>query len=143
MPDHTRRTEGTPRRPPEALRIHTLRVSVSDIELAAIRDRARSRGLRTGPYLRRAAVIGSAEVDTLIVTLSRLLLELRGLAGNFNQHSHRANLLVAEARGAGRTIDLDALVREQAGMAGLAASIETTARAVRTALVQITGKGQV
>ena len=50
---------------------------------------------------------------------------------------------MAEARGAGRTIDLDALVREQAGMAGLAASIETTARAVRTALVQITGKGQV
>lgn len=143
MPDHSRRTAGRPRRADAALRVHTLRVSVSDSELAAIRDRARSRGLRTGPYLRRAAVIGSAEVDQLLVTLARLQLELRGLGGNFNQYSHRANLLVAEARGAGRPIDLDALAREQAGMAGLAASIETTAGAVRTALVQITGRGQV
>lgn len=142
MPDHSRRTAGRPRRPDASIRVHTLRVSVSDLELAAIRDRARSRGLRMGPYLRRAAVIGSAEVDQLLVTLARLQLELRGLAGNVNQHSHRANLLVAEARGAGRTIDLDAVGEEQRAMAGLTDELARTAGAVREAVADITGRAE-
>ena len=142
MPDHSRRTEGRPRRPENLLRVHTLRVSVSTPELEQIRDRAQSRGLRAGQYLRRAALLGSSETDALIVTLGRLLLELRGLAGNFNQYSHRGNLLIAEARGAGRPLDVDALEREQAGMAGLAHAIEHTAASVRAALAQITGRTQ-
>jgi hypothetical protein len=95
-----------------------------------------------GPYLRRAAVIGSAEVDQLLVTLARLQLELRGLAGNVNQHSHRANLLVAEARGAGRTIDLDAVGEEQRAMAGLTDELARTAGAVREAVADITGRAE-
>lgn len=140
MPDHSRRTAGRPRRPEELLRVHTLRVSVSTPELEQIRARSRARGLRAGPYLRRAALLGSGETDALIVTLGRLLLELRGLAGNFNQHSHRANLLIAEARGAGRPLDLAGLEHEQRAMAGLVPSVEATAASVRTALAQITGR---
>lgn len=142
MPDHSRRTAGRPRRADAALRVHTLRVSVSDSELAAIRDRARSRGLRTGPYIRRAAVIGSAEVDQLLVTLTRLQLELRGAAANLNQHSHRANILIAEARAAGRPLDLIAVGEEQSAMAGLSEELARTAAAVREAVSGITGRAE-
>jgi hypothetical protein len=140
MPDHSRRSPGRPRRPEGALRVHTLRVSVSTPELDQIRVRARARGLRAGPYLRRAAVLGSSETDALITTLSRLLLELRGLASNFNQYSHRANLLIADARGSGRQLDTAALAAEQAAMVERAQAIESTATAAREALSQITGR---
>ena len=140
MPDHKSSRHAAHRQPPEALRVHTLRLSVSDIELAQIRARATRSGLRTGPYLRRAAVLGSSDTDALIVILSRLLLELRGLAGNFNQHSHRGNLLIAEARGGGRPIELPALEAQQAAMAALAVGIDATAAAVRAAADQITGR---
>lgn len=140
MPDHSRRTTGRHRRPEDLLRVHTLRLSVSDIELAQIRARVARSGLRAGPYLRRAALMGSSETDALIMTLSRLLLELRGLAGNFNQYSHRANLVIAEARGAGRPIDLPALEAQQAAMAALAGSIDATTETVRAAVAQITGR---
>lgn len=142
MPDHSSTRHERHRRPPEALRVHTLRLSVSAAELAQIRARAARAGLRAGPYLRRAALLGSAETDALIVTLGRLLLELRGLAGNFNQHSHRGNLLIAEARGGGRPLDLPGLAAEQAAMAALAGSIAATATAVRGALGEITGRVQ-
>lgn len=140
MPDHTRRTAGRPRRPDGHLREHTLRVSVSPSELASIRDRARSRGLRAGPYLRRAALLGSGETDALLVALSRALLELRGLAANANQHSHRANIVLAAAGPAG--LDVHALAAEQASMAALAGEIARASAAVRAAIAGITGSAQ-
>ena len=142
MPDHSRRTEGRPRRPENLLRVHTLRVSVSTPELEQIRARAQSRGLRAGPYLRRAALLGSSETDARLVALGRLLLEFRGVAANLNQHSHRANLLIAEARGQGRHLDLDAIENAQRAMAELAPHVEHTAASVRAALAQITGRTQ-
>ena len=140
MPDHSSTRHASHRRPIEALRVHTVRLSVSAAELDQIRARAARSGLRLGPYLRRAAVLGSAETDAVIVNLSRLLLELRGLAGNFNQHSHRGNLLIAEARGGGRPIDLPALEVEQAAMAQLGGAINSTLARVRETLGQITGR---
>lgn len=86
---------GRPRRSPENLRRHPLRVAVSAVELEAIRARAETRGQRLAVYIRRCALIGSPHAQELLDLLSRLLAQLRGVAANLNQASHRANRILA------------------------------------------------
>jgi hypothetical protein len=110
MPDHKSSRHAVHRRPPEALRTHTLRLAVTTRELDTIRERAARAGQRLGPHLRSCALIGSADSASLIDALVRQRAEMRGALGNLNQASHRANLLIAAARDGAAGLDLAGLL---------------------------------
>ena len=140
MPDHRNNRHAVHRRPESALRVHTIRLSVSDRELDMIRTRAARSGLRLGPHLRSCALLGSAESAALIDALVRQLAEMRGALSNLNQASHRANLLIAAARGGAANLDLQALEREQREILALEDAIRRWMDETRATLGEITGR---
>lgn len=142
MPDHKSSRHAAHRRPPELLRVHTLRLSVSTAELAQIRARAARAGVRIGPHLRVCALLGSAESAALIDALTRLRGEMRGALGNLNQASHRANLLIAAAQAGGTGLDLPALEAEQREILALEREIRTWMNETRAMLARIEGRAR-
>lgn len=140
MPDHSASRHSVHRRPAEALRTHTLRLSVTASELDAIRNRAARAGLRLGPHLRSCALIGSAKSAELIGTLACLRGEMRGALGNLNQASHRANLLIAAAREGAAGLDLAALLDEQRQILALEKEIRDWMDETRSVLTRIEGR---
>lgn len=140
MPDHRPTRHRAHRRPPEALRTHTLRLAVTTRELETIRTRAARVGQRLGPHLRSCALIGSAESAQLIDALARLLAEARGALANLNQSSHRANVLIAAARGGAAGLDVQALEQEQRQILALEAEIRRWLSETRAMLDRIEGR---
>lgn len=140
MPDHRPTRHHVHRRPPDALRVHTIRLSVTGRELDTIRTRAARSGQRLGPHLRSCALLGSAESAALIDALVRQLAEMRGALSNVNQASHRANLLIAAARGGAANLDLQALEREQREILALEEAIRRWMDETRATLGEITGR---
>lgn len=117
-------------------RRHRLRVAVSESELAAIRER--SGGRRISRYLRACALVGSPEAAALIDSLVRALALGRGVAGNLNQYSHRANSIMAAAKG-GTGLDLVSLAAEQAAMAALEHDVRAWMDEMRSAVQALRG----
>lgn len=71
------------------------------MELELIHTRAETRRQRLAVYMRRCALIGSPHAQELLDLPSRLLAQLRGVAANLNQASHRANRILATSAGPG------------------------------------------
>ena len=142
-PHHNPDRHSIHRRPAEALRTHTLRLSVTDSELETIRARAGRAGLRLGPHLRSCALLGSAESAELIDALARLRGEMRGALGNLNQASHRANLLIAATRAGAAGLDLAALLDEQRQILALEKEIRDWMDETRSMLARLEGRTQV
>lgn len=140
MPDHSSSRHTVHRRPECALRVHTIRLSVTGRELEAIRARAARSGQRLGPHLRSCALLGSAESAALIDALVRQLAEMRGALSNLNQASHRANLLIAAARGGAANLDLHALEQEQREILAFEEAIRRWMAETRATLGDITGR---
>jgi hypothetical protein len=140
MPDHKSSRHAAHRRPVEALRVHTLRLSVSTAELETIRTRATRSGQRLGPHLRSCALLGSADSAALIDALTRLRGEMRGALGNLNQASHRANLLIAAAQAGGTGLDLRGLIDEQRQILSLEREIRSWMEETRETLARIEGR---
>lgn len=139
MPDHKSSRHAVHRRPPEALRTHTLRLAVTTRELDTIRERAARAGQRLGPHLRSCALIGSADSASLIDALVRQRAEMRGALGNLNQASHRANLLIAAARDGAAGLDLAGLLEEQREILALERAIRDWMAETRETLARIGG----
>ena len=119
-------------------RRHRLRVAVSEAELAVIRERAG--GQRMSRYIRAAALTGSPEAAALIDSLGRALGLARGVCGNLNQYSHRANTVLAAAATAGGTgLDLRGLVAEQRAMAALEVDVRVWMDEMRSAVIALRG----
>ena len=89
-------------------------------------------------YLRAAALVGSPEAAAAIDALSRALALGRGVTGNLNQYSHRANTILAAAAG-GAGVDLPALIAEQQAMAGLEQDVRAWMDEMRSAVSAIRG----
>jgi len=142
MPDHRPTRHSSHRRPPAALRTHTIRLSVTSAELDTIRTRANRAGQRLGPHLRSCALIGSAESARLIDALVRQRAEMRGALSNLNQASHRANLLIAAARGGAAGLDLVALEAEQREILALESAIRRWMDETRETLARIEGRAR-
>jgi hypothetical protein len=142
MPNHSPSRHPVRRRPACALRVHTIRLSVSDRELDAIRARAARSRQRLGPHLRTCALLGSAESAQLIDELTRLRGEMRGALGNLNQASHRANLLIAAAKAGAAGLDLAGLLEEQRQILALESEIRRWMEETRAALARIEGRTQ-
>ncbi len=134
MPRRHRLRTGRPRAADP--RRHRLRVAVSEGELDVIRQRAGGR--RMSRYLRAAALVGSPEAAAAIDALSRALALGRGVTGNLNQYSHRANTILAAAAG-GAGVDLPALIAEQQAMAGLEQDVRAWMDEMRSAVSAIRG----
>jgi hypothetical protein len=134
MPARHRLPTGRPRAADP--RRHRLRVAVSESELAAIR--ARAAGRRISRYLRACALVGSPEAAAIIDALSRTLALARGVCGNLNQYSHRANTIIAAASPCGG-LDLEALVKEQRAMAVLEGDVRRWMAEMRAALEALRG----
>lgn len=130
---NTTRRRGRPRRAPEHLRNRSLRVAVSTSELEAISARAQSRGQRLAVYIRRCALIGSPQVTELLDLLGRLLAQLRGLASNINQASHRANLELSK-----KDTDPATVRAEQAAIAGALGDVRELMGSTRDAVARLT-----
>jgi len=142
MPDHRPTRHRAHRRTPDALRTHTIRLSVTSAELDTIRTRAARAGQRLGPHLRSCALIGSAESARLIDALVRQLAEMRGVCANLNQAGHRANLLIAAARGGAAGLDLVALEAEQRQILALERAIRDWMAETRAMLDRIEGRAR-
>jgi len=142
MPDHRPTRHRAHRRPPAALRTHTIRLSVTAGELETIRTRAARAGQRLGPHLRSCTLIGSAESARLIDALVRQLAEMRGVCANLNQSSHRANLLIAAARGGAAGLDLAELEKEQREILALERAIRRWMDETRETLARIEGRAR-
>lgn len=134
MPRRHRLPTGRPRAADP--RRHRLRVAVSEHELAAIR--ARAGGRRISRYLRACALVGSPEAAALVDTLTRALALARGVSGNLNQYSHRANSLMAAAKGS-TGLDLAALAQEQRAMAALERDVRAWMDEMRSAIQALRG----
>lgn len=135
MPSHDRKsTVGRPRRKPGELRRHTLRISVSDTELKAIRARAIARRQRLSVYGRGCCLLGSAQATEQLDALARFLAQMRGVAANINQASHRANIaLCADPP------DRAALEREQSEIVAMLPDVRGFMRDTRALLKSLTG----
>jgi hypothetical protein len=134
MPRRVRLPTGRPRAADP--RRHRLRVAVSERELETIR--ARAGGRRLSRYLRAAALVGSPEAAALIDALSRALALARGVSANLNQYSHRANSIMAAAKG-GTGLDLVSLAAEQAAMAALERDVRAWMDEMRNAVQALRG----
>jgi hypothetical protein len=134
MPARHRLPTGRPRAADP--RRHRLRVAVSERELDVIRQRAGGR--KMSRYLRAAALVGSPEAAAVIDALSRTLALARGVCGNLNQYSHRANSILAAASGGGG-LDLAALIAEQRAMAALEGDVRRWMAEMRAALEALRG----
>ena len=142
MPDHNPSRHSAHRRPTEALRAHTIRLSVTSAELDWIRARAAAAGVRLGPHLRACALIGSAESVDVIDGLRRTLAHARGALGNLNQASHRANLLIAQAKAGAAGLDLAGLLDEQRQILALEREIRAWMDETRETLARIEGRAE-
>jgi hypothetical protein len=142
MPNHSPTRHPVHRRPADALRVHTIRLSVSGPELDQIRARASRAGQRLGPHLRACALIGSAESTQIIDALVRLRGEMRGALGNLNQASHRANLLIAAARDGAGGLDLAGLAQEQREILALEVKLRDWMDESRALLARIEGRAE-
>lgn len=135
MPRRHRLPTGRPRAADP--RRHRLRVAVSEHELETIRGRADGR--RISRYLRSCALVGSPEAAAAIDALSRALALGRGVTGNLNQYSHRANTILAAAAGGSAGIDLPALIAEQRAMGALEGDLRGWMDEMRSALLALRG----
>ena len=81
-------------------------------------------------------MIGSPLVQELLDLLSRLLAQLRGLASNINQASHRANLLLTKDHP-----DRAAAAVEQREIAGTLAEVRQLMTEIREAVSRLTTGG--
>ena len=72
--------------------------------------------------------------------LARLLAEARGALANLNQSSHRANVLIAAARGGAAGLDVQALEQEQRQILALEAEIRRWLSETRAMLDRIEGR---
>ncbi len=142
MPDHRNNRHAVHRRPESALRVHTIRLSVSDRELDRISARAARSGQRLGPHLRSCALLGSAESQQIIDALTRILAQARGALGNLNQASHRSNVLIAAARDGAAGLDLTGLLQEQREILALEEAIRRWMDETRETLARIEGRAQ-
>jgi hypothetical protein len=115
-------------------------LAVTTRELDTIRERAARAGQRLGPHLRFCALIGSAESAQLIDALTRQRAEMRGALGNLNQASHRANVLIAAARGGATGLDLAELEKEQREILALEHAIRDWMAETRETLARIEGR---
>ena len=135
MPRRVRLPTGRPRAADP--RRHRLRVAVSERELETIR--ARAGGRRISRYLRACALVGSPEAAALIDALTRALALGRGACGNLNQYSHRANSILAAAKGGTSGLDLAALEQEQRAMGALEKDVRAWMTEMRSALDVLQG----
>ena len=90
-------------------------------------------------YLRAAALVGSPEAAAAIDALSRALALGRGVTGNLNQYSRRANTILAAAAGGSAGIDLPALIAEQRAMGALEGDLRGWMDEMRSALLALRG----
>jgi hypothetical protein len=135
MPRRVRLPSGRPRAADP--RRHRLRVAVSEAELAAIKQRAGGR--RMSRFIRACALVGSPEAAALIDALTRALALGRGACGNLNQYSHRANSILAAAKGGTSGLDLAALVAEQRAMAALETDLRGWMDEMRSTVIALRG----
>ena len=135
--NNNRQPRGRPRRSPENLRRHALRVAVSDLELEQITVRAKACGLSVAAYLRRCALVGSPVVQGLLDLLARLLAQFRGVANNINQASHRANLILAKD-----TPDPAAADAAQTEIVGTLGAVRTFAADMKPVVAGLTTGGE-
>lgn len=139
--DQFRHRPGPPGRPslePHRRRRNRIRVALTDAELDQLRVRAARQGQRLGPHIRSCALAGSAQAAELISLLGQMLGQARGVAGNLNQASHRANLLLAVGRESGR-LDVGAIEQEQRAIAGALSDIRHWMDDVRHVVAMLTG----
>jgi len=125
---------GRPKLDPARKRCRRLRLAVTDAELAQIGAQAAALGLRPGVYLRSAALLGGPDGVGAVDVLARLLAQLRGVAGNLNQYSHRANVALAQD-----PPDLALARAEQSAMASLESDLSALAGEIRAALSALSG----
>jgi len=135
MPVRVRLPSGRPRAAEPRRR--RLRVAVSERELDTIRTRAGGRHISR--YLRGCALLGSPEAAAAIDALSRAAGLGRGAMANLNQYSHRANLLLAAARGGAAGLDVQALEQEQRAMAALETDLRAWMTEMRSAVQALRG----
>jgi hypothetical protein len=135
MPRRERLPTGRPRAADP--RRHRLRVAVSERELETIR--ARAGGRRVSRYLRACALVGSPEAAALIDAITRALALARGVSANLNQHSHRANTLIAAAKGGSAGIDVAGLAGEQRAMYELEKDLRRWMDEMRSAVQALRG----
>jgi hypothetical protein len=140
LPDDMPRRHRLPTGRPRAAdpRSHRLRVAVSEQELRAIKEQAG--GQCMSRYLRACALVGSPEASALIDALSRTLGLARGVCGNLNQYSHRANSILAGAKAGG--LDIAALVAEQSAMAALEGDLRAWMDEMRSAVIALRGRAK-
>lgn len=141
VPDQFDTRRGPPGRralPPDRRRRWRVRVALRDDEREQIERRAALAGQRLGPHLRSCALIGSASAATLIDALVRTLAQARGVVGNLNQTSHRANLLIAQAKEAG--LDLAGLQAEQRSILALEREVRDWMQETRAILARFEGR---
>lgn len=92
---------GNPKKPPEKLRRHTVKVSLNDAELERLTQKAQGRSLAT--YCREAALGGSAPASPLLAVppVNReKWMELGKVGSNLNQiarHLNRGEWVEADA----------------------------------------------
>lgn len=142
MPDHRPIRHHVHRRPPDALRVHTIRIAVTGRELEQLRTRAARAGQRLGPHLRSCALLGSAESQQIIDALTRTLAQARGALANLNQAGHRANVLIAQARSGAAGLDLTGLLKEQCEILALERAIRDWLDDTRATLDRIEGRAR-